>query len=44
MLSDEALYEQLIRDINPAARIVTYPEGLTEDNVDRFLADADVVS
>lgn len=41
--SKVAVYERLIREINPAARIRTYPEGVTPDNVDAFLEGADIV-
>jgi molybdopterin/thiamine biosynthesis adenylyltransferase len=33
----------LLRRINPDARIVVYPEGVTTENLDEFVADADVV-
>jgi len=32
----------LTRDINPTATVECYPEGIVEDNVERFLKDADV--
>lgn len=34
---------ELIRDINPDASVVVLPEGITADNVDAFVAGADVV-
>jgi tRNA threonylcarbamoyladenosine dehydratase len=37
------VYERLLRDINPSVRIRTYPQGITDDNVDDFLDGADVV-
>jgi hypothetical protein len=37
------VYERLLRDINPAVRVRTYPEGVTEQNLDGFLAGADLV-
>lgn len=33
----------IIRDINPEARIQGYPKGIHEDNIDHFLNGADVV-
>lgn len=33
----------LIRRINPDAKVVIYPEGITEDNLDAFVEGADVV-
>ncbi|MZP29997.1 ThiF family adenylyltransferase [Heliobacterium undosum] len=34
---------QMAREINPQVDIQTYPEGLTEENLDRFLDGADAV-
>lgn len=34
---------EVVRDINPEAEVAQFPDGLTEDNLDRFLDGADVV-
>lgn len=34
---------QVIKDINPDARIKTYTDGVSPDNIDEFLSDADLL-
>lgn len=36
------VYEELARSINPAVELERFPEGVTGDNLERFLAGADV--
>ncbi|MDH5493047.1 MAG: ThiF family adenylyltransferase, partial [Myxococcales bacterium] len=37
------VYEELLRSINPELEITTYREGVTEENVDAFMAPADLL-